>query len=134
MSSRVGASCSDRARNNPKIQLITNAVVDEILGATAQAGGDRRAPARHPHGQPRELACGRRVMPSGINPQASYPGQAGHDEGRLHRTRRDRPPPAWRAFFACGDVADHVYRAGDHSSGTGCMAAIDVERFLAMGR
>jgi len=123
----------DRARNNPKIPTHHQCGRRRDSRATAKPGvtGVRLRDTRT--GSPRELACGGVFMAIGHQPQASYSG-AGWTWTRSATSapRRDRPPPA------CGrlclrDVADHVYRQAITAAGTGCMAAIDVERFLAHG-
>ena len=123
----------DRARRNPKIELVTNAVVDEILGELPRPGvtGVRLRDTRDD--STREMAVGRRVRRH--RPRAeleAVQGPARHGRGRLHQGHQPGSTATKiPGVFACGDVADHVYRQAVTAAGTGCMAAIDAERFLA---
>jgi thioredoxin reductase (NADPH) len=121
----------DRARRNPKIEFLTNVVVEEILGAVPKPGvtGVR---LRHKDGEVFVLPAGGVFVAIGHEPNS-----------KLFRGKLDMAPSGYLVtkpgttytnvpgVFACGDVADHVYRQAVTAAGTGCMAAIDAERFLA---
>jgi thioredoxin reductase (NADPH) len=121
----------DRARRNPKIEIITNAVVDEILGDLPKPGvtGVRLRDVRD--GSTRELPAGGLFVAIGHEPNSKlFRGMLDMDAAGYLMVKEGSTATRVPGVFACGDVADHVYRQAITAAGTGCMAAIDAERFL----
>jgi thioredoxin reductase (NADPH) len=121
----------DRATNNPKITLVTNAIVDEILGELPRPGvtGVRLRDTRD--GSTREMAIGGLFVAIGHEPNSRlFRGMLDMDAAGYIKVKPGSTATKIPGVFACGDVADHVYRQAITAAGTGCMAAIDAERFL----
>jgi len=121
----------DRARNNPKITLMTSTVVEEILGELPRPGvtGVRLRDTRD--SSIREMPAGGLFVAIGHEPNSNlFRGLLDMDGAGYLKVKPGSTATKIPGVFACGDVADHVYRQAITAAGTGCMAAIDAERFL----
>ncbi len=122
----------ERAISNPKIQINWNTAVDEIVGNDKDGVTGARLVDTTGKGT-REVEASGVFMAIGHTPNTRFlEGQLQlNDQGYVvwkepFRTITSRP-----GVFAAGDVADDYYRQAVTSAGTGCMAALDAERYLA---
>ena len=128
---RASQIMEDRARANDKIEFVTNAVVEEVLGENSVTGvtirdvntGERRAPGRRP-------LRGDRTRSE--HETLRRPARA--RRRRLHRHDPGSTQTSVEGVFAGGDVVDHTYRQAVTAAGMGCMTALDAERWLAAAK
>jgi thioredoxin reductase (NADPH) len=122
----------DRARRNPKIQIVLNHVIDEILGEVPRPGVTGVRLRNVVTGETQVHSAGGVFVAIGHQPNTHiFRGQLAMDANGYLLTRPGVTATEIPGVFACGDVADHVYRQAVTAAGTGCMAAIEAERFLS---
>lgn len=118
-----------RVQKNPKITMMLNEVVDEILGDGLQVTGIRLKNVKT--GELVEHSCDGVFMAIGHAPNTGlFKGQLELDDYGYIKTKKSSSETSVQGVFACGDVQDYTYRQAVTAVGTGCMAAVDTERFL----
>jgi thioredoxin reductase (NADPH) len=119
----------DRARHNEKIELLTPYVPEEILGDACVTG----VRLRHTQtGETLEIEAGGFFVAIGHDPNTKlFVDQLDHDENGYLLTKPGTTETNVPGVFAVGDVQDHVYRQAVTAAGSGCMGALDAERYLA---
>ena len=120
----------DRALNNPKIKVAWNTAVADILG-TREKGVHGIMLKDTQNGKTREEVCDGVFMAIGHIPNTDLFVEAlDSDQAGYISTKNGSTATNLDGVFACGDVQDHVYRQAVTAAGSGCMAAIDAERYL----
>jgi thioredoxin reductase (NADPH) len=119
----------DRAEANDKIDFVLNAVVEEILGDEKVEGLRLRSTTT---GETWEVPADGLFVAIGHDPNtALFVDQLDHDANGYLVTKPGSTATNIPGVFAAGDVQDHVYRQAVTAAGSGCMAALDAERYLA---
>jgi thioredoxin reductase (NADPH) len=121
----------DRAAANEKIEFVTPVVVEEALGGEeGKLTGVRVRDVEN--GQTTDIPADGLFVAIGHDPTtALFRGQLDMDEAGYIVTKGKSTETNVPGVFAAGDVQDHVYRQAVTAAGSGCMAALDAERFLA---
>ena len=121
----------DRARSNPKIEFVMNAVVDEVLGVDEGKMTGVRLRNTITDDTWTIPADGLFVAIGHDPNTALFVDQLEHDEAGYLVTQPGSTATNIQGVFAAGDVQDHTYRQAVTAAGSGCMAALDAEKFLA---
>lgn len=126
---RASKVMQDRVKNTPNIKIYWNTDTDEILG-------DKKVEAvrikNNATGESQEIAIQGFFVAIGHQPNADiFKDYIELDEAGYIKTIPGTSKTNVEGVFACGDVQDKNYRQAITAAGSGCMAAIDAERFLA---
>ncbi|HLN29447.1 MAG TPA: FAD-dependent oxidoreductase [Gemmataceae bacterium] len=129
---RASKIMQDRAFANPKIKIRWNRVLQEVLG-NDQEGVTGATLRNTQDGKTEKMTSSGVFLAIGHTPNTDFlKGQlALADEGYVRWTTPQRTYTSVEGVFAAGDVADSYYRQAITAAGTGCMAALDAERWLA---
>jgi thioredoxin reductase (NADPH) len=127
---RASKIMQDRAHKNPKIGFIWDSAIDEIIGE--QKDGVSGVKLKNlKTGKITDQKTDAVFVAIGHNPNSAlFKGQLEMDEIGYIKVKPGSTYTNVDGVFACGDVVDSVYRQAVTAAGTGCMAAIDAERWL----
>jgi thioredoxin reductase (NADPH) len=120
----------ERALSHPKIKVVWNRTVAEVLGDDKKVTGLRLASTV---GEPEmNLSVNGMFVAIGHTPNTSFLGGKLelNEKGYIRWAKGFRTHTSQPGVFAAGDVADDYYRQAITSAGTGCMAALDADRYI----
>ncbi len=127
---RASRIMQERVRKSEKIRFVWDSVVDEVLGDDNGVTGVRVASVKN--GEKSMLDVEALFIAIGHVPNSElFKGAIELDEAGYVRVATGSTRTNVEGVFACGDVMDSVYRQAVTAAGTGCMAALDAERWLA---
>ena len=122
----------DRLFRNPKVEVVWDHQLDEVLGTDMPRGVEAVRLRHRETGATREVACKGVFVAIGHAPASQLvEGKLETHMGGYVVTKPDSTATSIPGVFAAGDLTDHVYRQAVTSAGMGCMAALEAERFLA---
>ena len=125
----------ERLLSNPKVEVIWDSAIDEILGETNDFGGVNVTGARIKNvktGETRDLAADGVFIAIGHAPSSElFAGQLETKQGGYLVVKPGTAATAIEGVWAAGDVTDDIYRQAVTAAGMGCMAALEAVRFLA---
>jgi thioredoxin reductase (NADPH) len=125
---RASKIMQDRAFANPKIEFMWNTAVEDLIGDEKLEGAVVRDTVT---GETSTLPVTGLFVAIGHRPNTDlFAGVLDMDENGYLVTQPGSSRTNIEGVFACGDVQDHVYRQAITAAGSGCMAAIDAERWL----
>ena len=126
---RASKTMEERAKKNDKIEFIWDTVIDEIVGDENGVSGVKLRNVKT--GEKSDFPVEGVFMAIGHTPNTSiFKGKLDMDDIGYLSVKNGSTQTNIEGVFAAGDVADHVYRQAVTAAGTGCMAAIDAERWL----
>ena len=133
---RASKVMQDRAKKNPKIDFVWNTTVTEALGKKPERPGEPGGLTglklkNVKTGEESTFECDGFFVAIGHKPNTElFEGQLDLDPSGYINVKKGSSYTSVPGVFACGDVQDSVYRQAVTAAGTGCMAAIDAERWL----
>ncbi len=126
---RASKIMQQRVKNNPKIEILWNTVTEEVLG-TDEVSGIRVLNTKT--GERKDIPVKGFFVAIGHQPNTDiFKGQLDMDETGYIKVKPGTTRTNIEGVFAVGDAADRVYRQAVTAAGTGCMGALDAERWLA---
>ena len=126
---RASKAMIHRVENTPNIEIVYNTETDEVLG---QFGVDAVRVSNNQTNVTREIHISGFFVAIGHTPNTSiFKDYITLDEQGYIITQPDSSKTNIKGVFACGDAQDKIYRQAITAAGSGCMAALDAERFLA---
>jgi thioredoxin reductase (NADPH) len=122
----------DRAKNNPKIEILMNTTISEIIGDTDPVKKVTSVVLKNTiNGEEVNKSINGVFIAIGHKPNTElFKGVLDMDENGYLITKGKSSYTNIDGVFACGDCQDHIYRQAITAAGSGCMAAIDSERWL----
>ncbi|TWT52205.1 Thioredoxin reductase [Thalassoglobus neptunius] len=131
---RASKVMAERALKNPKIEVKWNSVIDEVLGDDEKGVTGVRIRSTEDDAKTEDIPASGYFAAIGHTPNTEF--LKGHlemnEKGYLKWSVPFRTNTSVEGVFAAGDVADDYYRQAITAAGTGCMAALDAERYLSL--
>jgi len=127
---RASKIMQKRVFDNPKIDILWNHEVVDMIGEPDKAGLEK-AILKNQNGENIEFKCDGLFLAIGHKPNSDFlDNQIQMDETGYIITKSDSTATSIKGVYACGDIQDTVYRQAITAAGSGCMSAIEVERYL----
>lgn len=127
---RASKAMQKRVFNTKNIEVVWDSVPDEVLGDAKGVNGVRVKNVKN--GETRDIDIQGFFVAIGHTPNTDlFKGQLDMTDSGYLITAPDSTKTSTEGVFACGDVQDHVFRQAVTAAGTGCMSAIEAERFLS---